>query len=465
MKAITPTKSPKLWLGVGLLSLAALSTPAANTVTFSVDMTVQIYTNAVFDPTNQLVDVRGDFNGWADTNYVYTLTNNGSGIYTNTFDLTNTAGSVLNYKYVYYTPPSSGSDNWESPASTCGNNRTFTLAGGAQVLPTVYFNDAPPVQPNNNVKIQVDMTALVVTGAFTNGTSVVTVSGDFTGWGDGTGLTNDPSLLGTAKNIYSLVTNIPGVVGACHAYKFRANGGWENPPSTGGGNRTFQIAGGGSTQVLPLVSYNDASVCGLVQATTPVTFVVNVPDGTPNADGSIQFTNGVNKLYLNGEFLGWWAWYDGIPGDGGQGPDNEMTNNPPGSTLFQQTFMVQAGASLDVTYKYSIDGYDNEAGFQVNHTRYVRTLATVPYTMPVDRFGTNAGPPLMEGATSNIVIGAESAGHIPISWAGMQCLTLQTKSALGSPGGWVNLPATEGTSFTNWPVGATPQYFRWQKLP
>ena len=304
------------------------------------------------------------------------------------------------------------------------------------------------------------MTALVFTGAFTNGSSTITVAGGFTGWGNGWPLTNNPALSGVSSNIYKVVTNVPGVPGACQSYKFRADGGWESPASTGGNNRSFQLAGG--NQTLPLVFYNDATLCDLVQLDTPVTFVLQMTNGTLSAGGSVIFDRSVNKVYINGEFLGWWAWNTGFGGS--EGPKYEMTNNPPSSDYFQQTFVIPKGKSLPVTYKYGIDGFDNEAPAQTNHLRYIRGPSGVAYTMPTDRFGTNPVPPVIEQSFGNLRVGASSGGAVPIAWNGRQCVTLQTKSSL-SAGAWQDVPASDGTSSTNWPIGTTPQFFRLKKTP
>jgi len=432
---------------LGLISAA--SAHAQNPVTFQVDMTQQPSATDVF--------VRGAFNNWGNPD-VYAnglwLTNNGSGVYTNTVDIAGSAGNTVAYKF-FFNP----GDSWESPASTCGNDRVLTLAGGAQTLPVVYWNDAPPVLPPNDVTFHCDMTAQVLTGAFTNGVDEIRVSGGFNGWGGGDLLTNNPSLSGPASNIYTAVLNVAGVPGACQSYKFRSKGGWESPASTGGNNRTFQLAGG--NQALALVYYNDATPCDLVQVDTLVTFVVHMTNGTPSSDGSIIFDKTVNNLYLNGEFLGWWAWNDGITG--GHGPQNQLTNHPIGSDYFQQTFTIPPGKSLNTIYKYSIDGFDNEAGFAVNHGRYIRSLSGVPYTMPQDRFGTNVAPPLVEASFGSLVVASPAGGNIPVTWSGRQCVTLQTKDTI--TGSWQNVSATEGTSATNWPNSGGNRFFRLQKTP
>jgi len=443
--------------GVAALCLsAAFGLQAANPVTFQVDMSVQL-SSGNFVP-GDTVEVRGNYMGWGPG---LALTNDPtcvtcSNIYSITTNFTDAVGTLESYKFWngHTGAPNGG---WESPASTCGNNRTITLANGGQVLPLVYFDDSPPVLPNNNVTFQVDMTAQVITGAFTNGTSQVTVSGGFNGWGGGDVLTNNPALSGNASNIYSGISVVQAVPGACQSYKFRANGGWENPASTGGGNRTFNVGGG--NQVLPLVFYNDASLCDLVQVPTSVKFVLQITNGTVATDGTI-FNSSANKLYVNGDFLGWWTWNTGFGGS--EGPQYELTNNPVGSDTYEHTFLVSAGNNLSLTYKYSIDGFDNEAGFAVNHLRYIRSPVGVPYTFPTDRFGTNPAPPLVEQSFGNLVTGPASGGTIPITWSGRQCVVLQVRTNLNS-GVWVDVPGTDASSATNWPNTGGTRYFRLKK--
>jgi hypothetical protein len=432
------TIGPITALGMLILS-GEFSGHAQNPVTFEIDMNAQ-------SPSE--VYVRGSFNGWATT---WALTNNGSGIWSGTFDDTNAPGTVEACKF-FYQP----GDNWEADP-----NRQFVLENGGQILPLTAWNVKDWPTPTNDITFQVDMSAQILTGAFTNGDSVIRVSGVFNGWGAGDFMTNNPALTGSQSNIFSAVVPVTGFPNSTiDGYKFRANGGWESPASTGGNNRTFQLAGG--NQVLPLVFYNDATPCDLLQLPTSVTFVLQITNGTPSAGDTIIFDSSINKLYLNGEFLGWWSWNTGFGGS--EGPQYELTNNPVGSDLYQQTFTIPAGKSLNTIYKYSIDGFDNEAGFGVNHGRYVRTLSGVPYTMPVDRFGTNQGPLVVEQSFGNLAIGAPSGGTVPITWSGRQCVTLQTRPSL-SGGIWTDIGATDGTSSTNWPVGSDAQFFRLRKAP
>ena len=448
-------------IATGLL-LGVVSTAFAIPVTFQVDMTSQ--------PGATDVYVRGSFNGWGTGNQL-TLSDV-SGVYTGTVDIADSPGSVQQCKF-YYNP----GDAWESDP-----NRQFILAAGSLPLTSWNVKDWPT--PNNNITFQVDMNAQILTGAFTNygndlpdGPSAIKVSGVFNGWGDGTQLTNNPALTGSDSNIFSAVIPVSGFPGSTiDGYKFRMNGGWESDP-----NRTFQITGDG--QVLPPVYYNRASVCDLVQLATLVTFTVQIPSGTPygllgdpNVAPNGNFTPPADKIYINGDFQGWkpsgpsygdWADPNGFdPNPFTVTPEGmalELTNVP-ATDKYSVTLTVPGGRTLRTTYKYTVNGYDNEAGMGVNHVRYIRTLSGVPYTMPLDQFGTNVVPPVVELATSNLVIGAVSGGTIPLSWSGLQCLTLQTRSS-ATGGAWTDVPATEGTSTTNWPVGSGPQFFRWQKKP
>jgi hypothetical protein len=336
-------------------------------------------------------------------------------------------------------------------------------------LPLVFWNNVAYGAPTNNVTVRVDMTAKVLTGAFTNNGGIIRVSGGFTGWGDGVDLTNNPSLTGNASNHYSMVFPIVGFPGDQLFYKFRMNGGWESPASGVGNdkNRVFTLAGG--DQVLPLVFYNDDSLCDLLLADTDVTFTLMITNGTPDRNG-VPFVKGVDKIYINGQFVGWLDgygnWNDGIvnpfvdPNVINAYGDLELTNNPIGSDLYQQTLKLKAGLPLSTTYKFSLNGFDNELGFGVNHLKFVRTTGT-SYTMPLSYFGSNYIAELSEQSFGNLTIAPGSGGTVPINWLGRQCVTLQTKSTIN--GAWTDLPATDAKSSTNYPNTGGNQFFRLQK--
>jgi len=420
---------------VSLLLWAASFAQAANPVTFQVDMTSQ--------PGATDVYVAGSFNGW--NNSLNPLMNNGSGVYTGTVDIADSPGTVEQCKFLY-----NPGGVWESDP-----NRQFLLAGGAQTLPLTAWNEKYPA-PTNNVTFRVNMGPQVTLGLYTPG-DPITVAGDFTGWGDGAPLTNNPALTGNASNIYSGVVPVTGFAGGTPVYKFRANFGWENPSSTAGGNRTFVLAGG--DQTLPLVLYNDDELSDLLPVDTMVTFNVNMTNAV--STDSITFDASVNHVYLNGDFLGWRTW------DAGSLAAYEMTNNPVGSLIYSLTVPFLKGSRLLLTYKYSIDGPDNEAAFNQNHIRYPRKITN--YNMPLDKFGNQ----YQEPSFGQLSIGAASAGQTRVSWLGRPGVHLQITPSLGSAPVWQDRFETDGTnwttgitstngfiSFTNYPTSGSRTFFR-----
>jgi hypothetical protein len=409
-----------------------------NNVTFQVDMTAQILLGNYVP--GQTMRVSGGFTGWGDgldlTNNP-ALSGNASNVYSHVFPVAGFPGtSGGGYKF-------RANGGWENDP-----NRTFTLIGGDQVLPLVYYNNLAPNVPTNAITFQVDMTAQILLGNFTPG-QFLRVSGNMYSptYGDGIDLTNNAALSGNASNIYSTVIDVIANTGTSFEYKFRANGGWENPTSTGGNNRSFQIAGG--PQVLPLVFYSDASPCDLLAQATTVTFVLRLTNGTTAIDGTVY--DGSQTVHINGEFNGWATWDALLP---------QMVNNPIGSDFYEHTTVLPAGASLAQKFKFSIGGADNETPSFQDHIQYVRSTSGT-YTMPVAEFGTNYASVRIEPAFGNLVAGAPAGGNIPVTWLGLPCVTLQTRASLTS-GSWTDHPASDATSATNWPNTGS-QFFRLQK--
>jgi hypothetical protein len=451
MLPVVPFYAPSVTLPIEL---------PTNNITYRVDMTEQIQLGN-FIPSSGVDTIRVTGNPVA-------LTSWGNGV-----DMTNNPALSGDASNIYSAvigiqgiPGALGGEHkfrmnsaWEDTSD--GYNRNFTIIGGNQVLPIRYYNDQP-VGPatNANVTFQVDMTPQVISGGFTNGVSTVTISGNINGWGNGSAMTNDPALSGNASNVYSTtVSTATTSVGMWCRYKFRADSGWEAAAIYGvNGNKDRRFYYTGGDQILPLVTYNDASLCDLLLKDTTVTFVLQLTNGTPDTAG-IPFDKVNDKVYINGEFLKWLPWNNSLP---------EMTNNPVGSDLYQQTFVITAGTSRQLHFKYGVDGpghgaLDNENVTYIDHYQYVRNNNN-PYTMATSQFGTNFTSSLIEPLFGSLKAGAPSGGHIPVTWVGCACVTLQTKSSL-APGAWTDLPATDATSSTNYPNSGGQQYFRLQKRP
>jgi hypothetical protein len=419
-----------------LLSSATLPASAVP-VTFQVNMAYQITNPApTFDPLNDKVEVRGDFyNDW-NSGFLLVQVGNTTA-YTNTFDITSaTPGSLVQYKFHTY----GNDDDWESlPGDIYTNgygNRAFILASSAQTLPPAYFND----QWGGTVSLtlRVDMTPQILVGNFIPGSDTIEARGSWDGWSSGVTLTNNPT--SATSNIYSQTLAIgspaPGGLGA---YKFHHYGyspdTWESID-----NRIF-LATSPAT-VLPPAYFNNQETSDLLPADTYVTFSVNMT----NAMGIdyYQFVPGQDPVYINGDFLGWWTW--------GNPPPQYQMIQVGNSEVYTNTLLIPKGNPVALTYKYGIDGFDDEAGFEENHVRYIRNTGSC--VLPMDTFGTQ----LVEPVVGALNIAPSTPGHVNVSW-GRLGVHLQTSTDLAS-GLWSDVLGTEAQSSTNYPVGPGETFFR-----
>jgi hypothetical protein len=128
------------------------------------------------------------------------------------------------------------------------------------------------------------------------------------------------------------------------------------------------------------------------------------------------------------------------------------------------TVTIPAGSYLNLIYKFSINGYENEGGFAVDHVRYVRRLGS--YTLPVDQWRSM----VVESSHGNLAASAPTAGKVPLTWIGRPGVILQTSPAVGSAAVWSNLPETEGYGSasgiysTNYPAAGSKSFFRLKQL-
>ncbi len=154
------------------------------------------------------------------------------------------------------------------------------------------------------------------------------------------------------------------------------------------------------------------------------------------------FINGINLVSFNYAFGPWDTF---LP---------QLTNNPIGSKVYTLDVTFPKGTPIALTYKYGINGVDDEAGPNVNHVRYIRTPGA--YVLPLDKFGSQAGN---EPSFGNLKATPSTAGHALVSWLGRPGVHLQTTSSL-STGSWLNHNETDGLSSTNWPTAGGTLFFR-----
>jgi hypothetical protein len=467
----------------------------AYNATFRVNMAAQVFLGS-FDTNTMIVEVQGDFEGWSSG---YTLNNdpsirttNSAGIitsnvYVGTYPLVGDPGQMNSFKYVIN---NGGNLSYDQPLAINGNtgpdNNRFVHIDtnqSPQILPLVDFSDTPLNKiVTNTVVYRVDLSVMRAAGVLTP-SSLVNVRGAFQGWNvndTGTSMTNDPSAANT--NIYIYVR--PNVVGTAQTFSEQFKFGivpsgnstyevgpvagvtYPGPPPVGinGGNRAFTVPATNGLLMLPVVLYADQSFGDTLSTSTLVTFSVNMTNAVA-VDG-YAFNPGTDRVYINGvnitntvvppamnqvAFGG-----DTIGGGINTALDPFlMTADPPGSQIYKYTVQVPAGFTVRTpNYRYSINGTNNEASAG-NHRRYIRSVGS--YQMPLDTWGNMFSDPTSFG---NLAIGQKSGPSVPVTWTGRPGVRLQVNSNLTSIPGWQSLIGTDATSATNFPAGASANYFR-----
>jgi hypothetical protein len=439
-------------------------TPSATTnyLTFSIDMGPQLYLGN-FNPGNgDTIQVLGTLESPKWTAGGFILTNNPASstpnIYSGTIGDGNYPGSFENYKFAIVT--TSNATNYESV-----NNHDFFTPAGSQTFALAYFDGVSNIYATP-ITFQVDMTAPLATGTFNpaNG-DTVTAAGTFqtNQWTPGIFvLTNNPGA--ASSNIYSGTYIDENQPGTGEQYKFQIVSGG-TPAYESIGNRDFLL--GSTAQTLPVVYWNNEDPNNVLLVPTTVTFTVDMT-GAVDIFGN-PFNSATDDVLINGYFTtpAWYSWTDPLLGDLDY-TEYLLNNNPVGSQLYTGTFTMPAGSPLEVIYKYGIvhnaggpdnTNADNEAGVNLNHTRYIRTTGT--YNFPVDIFGmqqTNL-PAATESSFGELVIGQPAGGQLPVTWLGRPGVHLQYKTNL-LDSAWTDLNATDGTSSNGWPQTIRSAYFR-----
>jgi hypothetical protein len=427
--------------------------PGSMTVNFQIDMSEQVFLGNFDTNSGATVEVHGEFNGWGSGLLV--LTNNPSIVVTNTGGVLTSniyQGSVVinsgkaaspfatsDYKYVIQ--PGTKYEGVSAANSDSGGNRFFTFTDGTSLtLPTVLYNDAP-FAPTVQVGFSVDMTAQWLENPTLDPTTVQ-VDGSFNGWSAGVICTNDPN---GNTNVFSTVIGIGAGTQIQYQFRYLVNGQTQYDHDPNGNNRAYTVPNVAATN-LPTVFFGNVLPTDLLNQDTVVTFNLDMTNAV--GTDAHAFDPSSDSVYINGDFLGWLNW------DPVSLSAEVMTNNPPGSEVYSYVYTFPKGHSRQVTYKYSINGNDNEAGFGQNHFRYIRSTNGV-YQMPLDVFGNQYNEPKIGGLT----IGKASGGQIPINWLSYPTALLQYKTSLNG-GTWQDLPSTLGGSSTNVPISGGSMFLR-----
>lgn len=240
-------------------------------VTFSVNMGVQRALGN-FDPNTDFVYVAGDpLNNW--TPGASTLTNSlaDTNIWINTFSITSTVGSTVNFKFIMNT--FIGGQQWENNGvgPNGAQNRQFTFTNEATTLPTVYFNNITNSSSlvTTQVTFKVNLAAQIAQGTFDPNVGTVSVAGDIiNNWNP---LASALTQTLTNTSVWSGTFDVTNTVGAPVNYKFVLNGGgtWENNGVGPNGANDRQMIFTNAATVLPDVHFNNLNNLGALTISPP----------------------------------------------------------------------------------------------------------------------------------------------------------------------------------------------------
>jgi hypothetical protein len=466
-----------LWMGALLLTAATASAQYNTTLNFTVDMSAQL-TASTFNPpppqgtgTDQ-VWVQGSFHSWGHLNLSPASSSPTE---------TKWVGSILDVSDGNIGGENSISwlcgdtqDNYETTA--CYDNRAYYLPAANNTtlnMPYTYFGDLGPASATPTaVTFSVDMGAEAALGNFIIGTDTISVHGSWDGW-SGDAMTQVTPPNGT---VYSVTITAPftrpicSSIDAANDFKYVAtsgtlagiNGGYEDPSpvnSDESGNRWFIFnPNGESPLILATVYYSDITAPHEEYLTSDdcmVTFNVDMT-GAVGTDGYVfgsdaQLGGGQDVVCINGVYQGTSPNWDGWATGGAPyvaGPLIGLTLSPSEANpnIWTITLPINAGNSENLTYKYSINGWDDEAGFNDNHTRWIRDTNMVAlggsWTMPTDVFGSQGNATSVELNFGKLTISPDGT-KVTLTWVGHNGVALQTASSLS--GTWTQVANTDGT--------------------
>ncbi len=299
------------------------NTLVATQVTFSVNMSVQTALGN-FNPGTDFVYVAGDVfnNNWAVGAQVLTNSSSDPEVWTGTFNLTNTVGATVNYKFIMNT--FTAGETWEANGVGPGGaqNRQFTYTNQATSLPVAYFNNITDSGSLvvTQVTFAVNLAAQIARGTFDPNAGTVTVAGDVLNNWNPLSSPLAPTL--TNANLWTGTFDVTNTVGGAVNYKFVLNNGgtWEvNGVGPGGAdNRQFIFTNEVTT--LPQVYFDNLGNLGAL-AIGPVTA----------GQVTLNWTAGpLIRLQTNSPLSGVWG---DVPGT--EGASSANVNVDTGNTYFR----------------------------------------------------------------------------------------------------------------------------------
>ncbi len=347
-------------------------------VTFQADMSGFI-DSAAFVPGVDFVTMPGSFNGW-DTNADTLKDADEDGIYSTTLNLA--SGSTHNWKFHLITGRIAGGYEGDP-------NRTLTVAGDTTLAadePRLdYPNLTEAVFGKVQLFFQVDMSVQILNGNFdpNNEEHNVVVAGGINGWST----TATPLTLGQQEGVYeTTVTFDDAAVPQSWAYKFVLNNGetnWESgddkiiavSEASKQGDTFIAINNTGTPPYFDGITLND-----IFAEETDVVFEVDLRPAYYFLADSAKLPNDVQTqgeaasidfVISNGPLTAgtWETWGEGLADDpdlvlNDSGTDGDAVA---GDSVWSFTRTFKAGAANKGTFKFGINGNDNEAGVGADH--------------------------------------------------------------------------------------------------
>ena len=221
----------------------------------------------------------------------------------------------------------------------------------------------------------------------------------------------------------------------------------------------------------PLVAWSDYSTNDILLVDTVLKLTVNMTNAFDRFGNPFDPDNDI--ILVDGDFFqpNWnvLSHFDDPTLYGDYAGGHILDRTTPTSLTYTNSFVVPAGSSIHIAYKYGIihnnngvnnTNVDNEADFGLNHSRYIRSVGS-SYAAPMDTFGQQRTdlPGVTEPSFGQLDIGRLAAGKFPVTWLGRRGVHLQSNTNLAG-GVWSDVNGTDGYSSTNWPTTIAPRYFR-----
>ncbi|MGD8306828.1 MAG: T9SS type A sorting domain-containing protein [Ignavibacteria bacterium] len=343
--------------------LAGFTAAQTDSVTFNVDMGVQVF-NHWFDPATDVLTVSGNFNGWNTT--ADTLTDGDADtVYTVTID-TFAVNDTLLFKFTV-------NSGYEGIA----DNRMHVVTAGSSVY-SCYYNDDTTWQVTYPIVVtfQCNMEFESVSGRFDPANDTLSVRGGFNGWGANDIM--DPSI--GDPNIYEFTTdtlyqNAGDTLHYKFAYIHGAVTNWESGDDKLYGITATDISNGTATTMR---TFNDLTLQTVTNQECTIKFTVDMDTARSSISGN-PFSQ-IDNVVLCGANppLAW-------PQGGWPDEDSSLTikmyddgtmgDLVAGDNIWSRDVVFAQYSPFAVEYKYGANwglatnegGNDNESGVGTNH--------------------------------------------------------------------------------------------------